>query len=390
MLSPLSRPMNRWNNGGGRVVRHADRCRALRWVWLMAVPLALGACSQLVDLSDPSESRPRLSSTAADVSEQDAPFPNLGSVPGEPPVVTAPEARREIMEGLIADRANAEYTRERLTAEDAAPARREEPLPEIFSVGPAAGVSGAPAVAARPASTPEPSVTPPPAVASEDSGAAATSRAASDTASEAVARSAPQGSDVPPSPVAELMQPPSEAPPDGAAGEAADKVAEAPEAPEPAPPTLEPGGVLEPGGALGPVIEAEPAEEPEAEVAALPPDAGGPGDEPAAVEAEAGTRILFDKGSAELSAAAQSELKALAEQLARNQDARVELIAYASGGDAEGTSYARRLSLSRAIAVRRFLIEQGVSSSRMDVRALGDQASEDMPADRVDVTLAAR
>src|SRR5690606_6317676 len=145
MLSPLSRPMNRWNNGGGRVVRHATRCRALRWAWLMAVPLALGACSQLVDLSDPSESRPRLSSTAADVSEQDAPFPNLGSVPGEPPVVTAPEARREIMEGLIADRANAEYTRERLTAEDAAPARREEPLPEIFSVGPAAGVSGAPA-----------------------------------------------------------------------------------------------------------------------------------------------------------------------------------------------------------------------------------------------------
>lgn len=386
MLSPLSRPIDRWNNGGGRVVRHATRCRALRWVWLMAVPLALGACSQLVDLSDPSESRPRLSSTAADVSEQDAPFPNLGSVPGEPPVVTSPEARREIMEGLIADRANAEYTLERLTAEDAAPTRRAEPLPEIFSVGPAAGVSGAPAVAARPAPTPEPSVTPAPAVASEESDAAAAPRAASDTA----ARSAPQGSDVPPSPAAELMQPPSEAPPEGAAGEAADTVAEAPEAPEPAPPTLEPGGVLEPGGALGPVIEAEPAGEPEAEIAALPPDAGGPGNESAAVEAEAGARILFDKGSAELSASAQSELKALAEQLARNQDARVELIAYASGGDAEGTSYARRLSLSRAIAVRRFLIEQGVSSSRMDVRALGDQASEDMPADRVDVTLAAR
>lgn len=390
MLSPLSRPMGRWNNGGGRVVRRVTRCRALRWARLMAVPLALGACSQLVDLSDPSESRPRLSSTAADVSEQGASFPNLGSVPGEPPVVASPETRREIMEGLIADRANAEYTRERLTAEDAAPTRRAEPLPEIFSVGPAAGVSGAPTVAARPAPTAEPSIAPSPEAATEEADAAAAPRAASGTTPEAAARSAPQGSDVPPSPVAELMQPPSETPPDGAAGDAADTVAEAPEAPEPAPPALEPGGVLEPGGALGPVIEAEPAGEPEVEVAALPPNAGGPGDEPAAAEAESGTRILFDEGSAELSAAAQSELTALAEQLVRNQGARVELIAYASGGDAEGTSYARRLSLSRAIAVRRFLIEQGVSSSRMDVRALGDQASEDMPADRVDVTLAAR
>ncbi|MCH8925159.1 MAG: OmpA family protein [Proteobacteria bacterium] len=47
-------------------------------------------------------------------------------------------------------------------------------------------------------------------------------------------------------------------------------------------------------------------------------------------------------------------------------------------------SAARRLSLSRALAVRAYLIEQGVRSTRMDVRALGDKVP-DGPADRVDV-----
>jgi outer membrane protein OmpA-like peptidoglycan-associated protein len=42
------------------------------------------------------------------------------------------------------------------------------------------------------------------------------------------------------------------------------------------------------------------------------------------------------------------------------------------------------LSLSRALAVRAFLIEQGVRSTRMDVRALGDKVP-DGPVDRVDV-----
>ncbi len=49
-----------------------------------------------------------------------------------------------------------------------------------------------------------------------------------------------------------------------------------------------------------------------------------------------------------------------------------------------GPSKARRLSLSRALAVRAFLIDQGVRSTRMDVRALGDKV-QDGPSDRVDI-----
>ena len=49
----------------------------------------------------------------------------------------------------------------------------------------------------------------------------------------------------------------------------------------------------------------------------------------------------------------------------------------------------RRLSLSRALTVRSYLISQGVRSTRIDVRALGARAS-DGPADRVDLLIGDR
>ena len=52
-------------------------------------------------------------------------------------------------------------------------------------------------------------------------------------------------------------------------------------------------------------------------------------------------------------------------------------------------SQARRLSLSRALTVRSYLISQGVRSTRIDVRALGARAS-DGPADRVDLLIGDR
>ena len=70
------------------------------------------------------------------------------------------------------------------------------------------------------------------------------------------------------------------------------------------------------------------------------------------------------------------------------ENLRVQLMAYAEG-TAETASQARRLSLSRALAVRSFLINQGVHSTRMDVRALGNKV-EGGPADRVDAVLVGR
>ena len=94
-------------------------------------------------------------------------------------------------------------------------------------------------------------------------------------------------------------------------------------------------------------------------------------------------RLTFAPGSAELSDEAKRELQALAKSLVQNGSSRVQLLAYAADSG-DGASRARRMSLSRALAVRAFLIDQGVRSNRMDVRAQGSNVG-DGPADRVDV-----
>ena len=88
-----------------------------------------------------------------------------------------------------------------------------------------------------------------------------------------------------------------------------------------------------------------------------------------------------------LSRDAEENLQALAQEL-KSGDGRLQLKAYASasGGSA---SKARRTSLWRALAVRSFLIEQGLRSTRIDVRALGI-ARDGGADDRVDVILLAQ
>lgn len=79
--------------------------------------------------------------------------------------------------------------------------------------------------------------------------------------------------------------------------------------------------------------------------------------------------VSFKPGFSELDGPARRVLAALAQELVRSND-RVQLKAYAGVND--GTpAEARRLSLSRALAVRSFLIEEGVRATRIDVRALG-------------------
>ena len=67
------------------------------------------------------------------------------------------------------------------------------------------------------------------------------------------------------------------------------------------------------------------------------------------------------------------------------QNSRFEIRAYASASGNRPT-YARRVSLSRALAIRSELIENGVNSSNIDVRALGEPKDGDI-SDRVDVSI---
>lgn len=61
------------------------------------------------------------------------------------------------------------------------------------------------------------------------------------------------------------------------------------------------------------------------------------------------------------------------------------MLAYAPGKP-DDPSTARRISLSRAMAVRSALVADGVPSARIFVRALGEQYG-DGPPDRVDLSV---
>lgn len=98
--------------------------------------------------------------------------------------------------------------------------------------------------------------------------------------------------------------------------------------------------------------------------------------------------ILFETESARLPDSIRASLSKLSDRLSGDTALQIQILAYAEG-DEENASKARRLSLSRALAVRSVLIDQGVRSTRIEVRALGNKVPEG-PADRVDVLLQKR
>ena len=99
-------------------------------------------------------------------------------------------------------------------------------------------------------------------------------------------------------------------------------------------------------------------------------------------------RIVFEASSSKLPQDARDSLKSLAAQIQGKDTLRLQLLAYAGNADTSASA-ARRLSLSRALAVRSYLIESGVRSTRIDVRALGNKSSEDV-TERVDITVVER
>ena len=99
-------------------------------------------------------------------------------------------------------------------------------------------------------------------------------------------------------------------------------------------------------------------------------------------------RIEFPPGSAKLSNKASLGLQNVAAALTKDTALRIQLLAYA-GQSKDSASQARRLSLSRALAARSKLIEKGVRSTRIDVRALGNKSAGG-PADRIDIIVTKR
>lgn len=159
-------------------------------------------------------------------------------------------------------------------------------------------------------------------------------------------------------------------------------IAKAPEAPKPpAPPSLPTAPAIEAKPVPAPVPPSAPEIKRPTEMAALP-DATAP----SLMEGgETLMQIVFGEGATRIPDNKLVDLKALAGKMSKDEEMRLQLLAYAEGTDANA-SKARRLSLSRALAVRSYLIDQGVRSTRIDVRALGNKAGSG-PAERVDVVM---
>ncbi len=109
---------------------------------------------------------------------------------------------------------------------------------------------------------------------------------------------------------------------------------------------------------------------------------------PPAAQKRGEARVAFPAGSTDLPPNARGDLDQMARRLAGDEALRVQLNAYAAE-NGDQASQARRISLSRALAVRAYLIDKGVRSTRLDVRALG-KPQDNGPADRVDLVVVGR
>jgi outer membrane protein OmpA-like peptidoglycan-associated protein len=98
-----------------------------------------------------------------------------------------------------------------------------------------------------------------------------------------------------------------------------------------------------------------------------------------------GLRLTFAPEQSDLSPESSASIKQLTASAPPGDDTTFNVQAYAPG-KADDPSTARRVSLSRAMAVRAALVADGVPSARIFVRALGEQYG-DGPPNRVDIAV---
>ncbi|MBX5452464.1 MAG: hypothetical protein K6U10_00830 [Acidobacteriia bacterium] len=111
--------------------------------------------------------------------------------------------------------------------------------------------------------------------------------------------------------------------------------------------------------------------------------AGAPGQ---AVPIPGGVRVTFAADSADLNPETEAAIQKLAHAEASHPSAMFTIIAAATGPEND-PSTPRRMALSRGLAARAVLLEQGIPSPHIFVRVLPPNAAG-QPGDRVDVTVA--
>ncbi|WP_413203937.1 OmpA family protein [Rhodospirillum sp. A1_3_36] len=103
------------------------------------------------------------------------------------------------------------------------------------------------------------------------------------------------------------------------------------------------------------------------------------------VQTDGVVSLSFAEGTPDLPPDSEDRLKRIVKLFSKDAGQRIRILAYAN--DAEGTSnQAKRLSLTRALNVRAYLMEQGIRSPNIEVRAMGSQGAGANP-DRVDISV---
>lgn len=105
------------------------------------------------------------------------------------------------------------------------------------------------------------------------------------------------------------------------------------------------------------------------------------------VKEEALVTLKYDAGDTSIGRKNAKKIKADVIPMLRNNPAwRVQIQSFASSPEDGNDTDARRTSLSRALSIRAYLIDEGLKSQRIDIRALGSKTDRS-PADRVDVII---
>ena len=386
-------------HGAGMTRRPSRRARAgwprppVGLAASLAVALALAGCAWLPDWADPvaayravvgddvppahDDGEPR----AAEAGE--ASYPNLASVPDQAPATSSAADRRQIVEGLVADRRNARHTG--AADQAAAPAPPPTPPSTAEAAPPPAAAPGRIGVPSIVQGGPRP-IVPPPAGAPRPRSVAPASAAVPPSASEPPP--APQAA-APAAPVVVLQPPPTAASPPPpprddfttVAQVFAARIAESGPAVTtapahlrlPAPPADEPPS---------PVAEAEAG--PDAAASAAAASAA-----PRPVGADAGEPVIvyFANGSSRVAARERAKVAEIVRRYAAGGGA-VRIVGHASSRTLNLPIDRHKLvnlwiSMDRAEAVARELVRQGVPPGAIAVEARADNEPrffESMPA----------
>jgi outer membrane protein OmpA-like peptidoglycan-associated protein len=176
---------------------------------------------------------------------------------------------------------------------------------------------------------------------------------------------------------------PKAAPAPAPAPTVAPKPAQVAAAPAPAPKTP-------PAPKPEPVAPAKAAPPPPPPVVAAPAPTPAPQPQVAARATpspgeDGGVTLAFAPGSPDPGKDANAQLTDIVQALTKDPSRRVRVLSYASD-TAGNANQAKRLSLTRALNVRAYLMDQGVRSPNIEVRAMGNQDAGSNP-DRVEVHL---